>query len=76
MQVGATTDTFDGVTGRGIAGIKMRGGGAGQVSAGGEADDSNPLRIETPRRGIGANVTNRALGIVHFRRVMIFLPEA
>jgi hypothetical protein len=76
MQVGTTTHPFDGVAGCGIAGVKVRGSGAGQVPTGGEADNSHTLGIETPREGICANITNGALGIIHFGRVMILLPEA
>ena len=32
--------------------------------------------IETPRGSIRANISNCALGIIHFGRMVVFLPEA
>ena len=40
------------------------------MAAGGEAPNANMVRIDTELSGMRANVTNGALRIVEFRRVM------
>lgn len=68
VKVGTATHALDGVIGRRIAAIKMRGRGAGQVPASREADDADAVGIESPRGGVRTDITNRALGIVDFSR--------
>ena len=63
-EVGAGTMLFDGVGGLGITTIEMGKGGGGEVSASGETEDADSLRIDVPFCGVGPGGTQGALSVV------------
>ena len=62
-EIGAATQAIDGVLRFRVAGIEVRRGGRGQVSAGREPDDADPARVDVPLLGVETDRANGPLGI-------------
>ncbi len=70
-KVGPTALAVDGVGGVRLPGVEVRGDGRGEVSAGGEAEDADVLRIDAPLGRFRSDETHGALRVVHRRRVAV-----
>jgi len=62
-KVWTAADVFRGVSRLGVAVIKVRCGGCGQMTSGRKSDDADPHWINRPLRGMRSYRADRALSV-------------